>query len=74
MLFSVFPIDLVKTRLQNQGSMAAHKNGMDCFAHVLKYEGVRGLYRGNPMRCDAMIHGCLMAWRRIAAKFNWGHT
>lgn len=47
---AVYPIDLVKTRLQNQrGSIAGeimYKNSFDCFTKVIRAEGVRGLYRG----------------------------
>ena len=47
----VYPIDLVKTRLQNQrGSLAGeimYKNSFDCFWKVVRGEGVAGLYRGK---------------------------
>ena len=47
---AVYPIDLVKTRLQNQrGSLAGeimYKNSFDCFVKVLRHEGFLGLYRG----------------------------
>ncbi|XP_041040517.1 calcium-binding mitochondrial carrier protein Aralar2-like [Carcharodon carcharias] len=49
---SVYPIDLVKTRLQNQRSTGSfveevmYRNSYDCFRKVLQYEGVIGLYRG----------------------------
>ena len=47
---AVYPIDLVKTRMQNQrGSLPGeimYKNSWDCFTKVLKYEGFVGLYRG----------------------------
>lgn len=48
---AVYPIDLVKTRLQNQrtGSYVGelmYKNSFDCFKKVVRHEGVRGLYRG----------------------------
>ena len=49
---AIYPIDLVKTRMQNQrttGNYAGqqlYKNEWQCFRHVLKYEGARGLYRG----------------------------
>lgn len=47
---TVYPIDLVKTRLQNQrGSLAGeimYKNSLDCAMKVLKNEGFFGLYRG----------------------------
>uniref|UniRef100_A0A674DJB2 Solute carrier family 25 member 13 n=1 Tax=Salmo trutta TaxID=8032 RepID=A0A674DJB2_SALTR len=49
---AVYPIDLVKTRMQNQrttGSLVEelmYKNSLDCFKKVLRYEGFFGLYRG----------------------------
>ncbi|XP_064549477.1 calcium-binding mitochondrial carrier protein Aralar1 isoform X3 [Drosophila montana] len=47
----VYPIDLVKTRMQNQrtGSMIgeiAYRNSWDCFKKVIRHEGILGLYRG----------------------------
>ena len=48
--FMVYPIDLVKTRMQNQRSGAVgqvlYKNSIDCARKVIKNEGVRGLYSG----------------------------
>ncbi|KAI9312276.1 olfactory receptor [Dichotomocladium elegans] len=47
---SVYPIDLVKTRMQNQRSKVVgellYKNSLDCFKKVIKNEGFVGLYRG----------------------------
>jgi len=47
---AVYPIDLVKTRMQNQRSVLAsevlYKNSFDCFRKVLVNEGPVGLYRG----------------------------
>lgn len=48
---AVYPIDLVKTRMQNQrsGPMVGelmYKNSWDCFKKVIRHEGVLGLYRG----------------------------
>ncbi|KAF9429456.1 mitochondrial aspartate-glutamate transporter agc1, partial [Entomortierella beljakovae] len=47
---AVYPIDLVKTRMQNQRSKVVgellYKNSLDCFRKVIKNEGVLGLYRG----------------------------
>ncbi len=47
----MYPIDLVKTRLQNQrGSIAGeimYKNSFDCFKKVVTGEGFIGLYRGE---------------------------
>jgi len=47
--FMVYPIDLVKTRMQNQRGTAGHlmyKNSFDCASKVLKNEGLRGFYSG----------------------------
>lgn len=48
--FVVYPIDLVKTRLQNQRSalpgQRLYKNSIDCFQKVIRNEGFRGLYSG----------------------------
>ncbi|KAG2227086.1 hypothetical protein INT45_003816 [Circinella minor] len=47
---AVYPIDLVKTRMQNQRSKVVgellYKNSFDCFRKVIKNEGFAGLYRG----------------------------
>ena len=48
---AVYPIDLVKTRLQNQRSTSfigelMYKNSWDCCKKVLRHEGFFGLYRG----------------------------
>jgi hypothetical protein len=50
---AVYPIDLVKTRMQNQRGTGPvvgelmYKNSFDCFKKVLRYEGFFGLYRGE---------------------------
>uniref|UniRef100_A0AAY4DL45 EF-hand domain-containing protein n=1 Tax=Denticeps clupeoides TaxID=299321 RepID=A0AAY4DL45_9TELE len=49
---AVYPIDLVKTRMQNQRTSGSfvdelmYKNSFDCFKKVVRYEGFSGLYRG----------------------------
>lgn len=48
---AVYPIDLVKTRMQNQrsGSFVGelmYRNSWDCCKKVIRYEGFFGLYRG----------------------------
>ncbi|XP_011642138.1 calcium-binding mitochondrial carrier protein Aralar1 isoform X5 [Pogonomyrmex barbatus] len=48
---TVYPIDLVKTRMQNQraGSFIGelmYRNSFDCFKKVIRHEGFFGLYRG----------------------------
>lgn len=47
----VYPIDLVKTRMQNQrsshpGQELLYKNSIDCFKKVVSREGLKGLYSG----------------------------
>ncbi|TGZ85290.1 putative mitochondrial carrier protein [Ascodesmis nigricans] len=45
----VYPIDLVKTRMQNQRSQVGemlYKNSLDCARKVIRNEGFRGLYSG----------------------------
>uniref|UniRef100_A0A8C1JKH4 Solute carrier family 25 member 12 n=1 Tax=Cyprinus carpio TaxID=7962 RepID=A0A8C1JKH4_CYPCA len=50
---AVYPIDLVKTRMQNQRSTGSfvgelmYKNSFDCAKKVLRYEGVFGFYRAG---------------------------
>lgn len=48
--FMVYPIDLVKTRMQNQRKgrvgQVLYKNSIDCFQKVIRNEGFRGLYSG----------------------------
>lgn len=47
----VFPLDLVKTRLQNQqvgpNGEKMYKNMLDCFKKTYKAEGYFGMYRGS---------------------------
>ncbi|KAJ1827804.1 mitochondrial aspartate-glutamate transporter agc1, partial [Coemansia sp. RSA 2703] len=45
----IFPLDMVKTRLQNQkpiNGKLPYRGGIDCFQQIVRKEGVRGLYRG----------------------------
>lgn len=50
--FVVYPIDLVKTRMQNQRTSgpghSLYNNSIDCFRKIVKNEGFRGLYAGLP--------------------------
>merc|ERR1719486_629397 len=48
---AVYPIDLVKTRMQNQRTGSdigelMYRNSFDCFKKVIRHEGPTGLYRG----------------------------
>jgi solute carrier family 25 aspartate/glutamate transporter 12/13 len=45
---AVYPIDLVKTRMQNQRSRSfigelMYRNSYDCFRKVIRHEGVQGV-------------------------------
>lgn len=42
----VFPIDLAKTRLQNQQGTQVYKGMLDCLAKTVRSEGYFGCYRG----------------------------
>uniref|UniRef100_A0A8C6SHL5 Mitochondrial glutamate carrier 2 n=1 Tax=Neogobius melanostomus TaxID=47308 RepID=A0A8C6SHL5_9GOBI len=42
----VFPIDLAKTRLQNQQGVQVYKGMLDCLAKTIHSEGYFGCYRG----------------------------
>lgn len=50
--FVVYPIDLVKTRMQNQRTAGPgsrlYNNSLDAFAKIIRNEGFRGLYAGLP--------------------------
>uniref|UniRef100_A0A673AW63 Solute carrier family 25 member 13 n=1 Tax=Sphaeramia orbicularis TaxID=375764 RepID=A0A673AW63_9TELE len=58
---AVYPIDLVKTRMQNQRSSGSlvgelmYKNSFDCFKKVVRYEGFFGLYRGKTRQKDGTV-------------------
>lgn len=60
---AVYPIDLVKTRMQNQRSTGSfvgelmYKNSFDCAKKVLRYEGFFGFYRGNPLQIFYCVKG-----------------
>lgn len=43
---AVYPIDLVKTRMQAQKHKAFYDNSFDCFKKIIKNEGFKGLYSG----------------------------
>jgi solute carrier family 25 aspartate/glutamate transporter 12/13 len=46
--FVVYPIDVVKTRMQNQNKSVEkiYKNGLDCWSKLWKQEGIKPFYRG----------------------------
>ena len=42
----LYPTNLVKTRLQTQHGVGLYTGTLDCYRKVIKYEGIRGLWRG----------------------------
>lgn len=68
----MYPIDLVKTRMQNQRSKVVgellYKNSMDCVRKVYKNEGFLGFYKGLPpqliVSCPPFPFACAWAWLR----------
>lgn len=42
----VYPIDMLKTRMQNQHGKGIYSSYFDCFKKLIKGEGARGLYSG----------------------------
>lgn len=40
----IYPLDMVKTRLQNQ--KINNSGGLDCLRQILRNEGAKGLYKG----------------------------
>jgi solute carrier family 25 aspartate/glutamate transporter 12/13 len=56
---AVYPIDLVKTRMQNQRSKVVgellYRNSMDCVRKVYANEGFMGFYRGLPPQLVASL-------------------
>lgn len=43
---AVYPIDLIKTRMQAQKHKALYDNSLDCLKKILRKEGFKGLYSG----------------------------
>ena len=44
--FGVYPIDVVKTRMQNQTNHKIYKNGLDCWRKLWLEGGIKPFYRG----------------------------
>lgn len=47
--FAVYPIDVVKTHMQNQNKLVdrLYKNGFDCWNKLWKQGGIKSFYRGS---------------------------
>jgi len=53
----LYPLTLVRTRLQVQHHNAVYKGTFDAFRQILAHEGVRGLYRGFWISCFQVVSG-----------------
>ncbi|KAK3940741.1 calcium-binding mitochondrial carrier protein [Diplogelasinospora grovesii] len=84
--FMVYPIDLVKTRIQNQRGQnpgqRLYKNSLDCFRKVIRNEGFRGLYSGvlpqlvgvAPEKAIKLtVNDLVRGWFSKDNKIWWGH-
>lgn len=54
---AVYPIILIRTRLQVQKGRTHYKGTSDAFSKILKFEGIRGLYRGFLVNAFTLISG-----------------
>ncbi|XP_067829437.1 solute carrier family 25 member 44-like isoform X2 [Heptranchias perlo] len=54
---AVYPVTLIRTRLQVQRGMSLYKGTFDAFFKILGTEGVRGLYRGFLVNTFTLISG-----------------
>ena len=77
---AVYPIDLVKTRMQNQRAGAyveelMYRSSLDCFKKVVRHEGFAGLYRGlipqlMGVAPEKAIKLTVIVWP-LFSPFNW---
>lgn len=77
---AVYPIDLVKTRMQNQRSTGSfvgelmYKNSFDCAKKVLRYEGFFGFYRGRTCSESTLPFFASSDFSALAAVFFWAFS
>ena len=56
-----YPYQVVRARLQDQHKQGAYRGSVDCVRKTLRYEGVRGLYKGLvPYLCHVLPNICLV--------------
>ncbi|XP_023323150.1 solute carrier family 25 member 44 [Eurytemora carolleeae] len=53
----LYPLTLVRTRLQVQHQNALYKGTFDAFSKILKSEGIKGLYTGFWISCFQVVSG-----------------
>jgi len=53
----LYPLTLIKTRLQIQRGNEVYKGTFDAFRKIIKYEGVKGLYKGFWVNVFSIVSG-----------------
>ena len=53
----LYPLTLIKTRLQIQKGNEVYKGTFDAFRKIIKYEGVKGLYKGFWVNVFSIVSG-----------------
>ncbi|ETW03716.1 hypothetical protein H310_05095 [Aphanomyces invadans] len=61
-VYAGLPFDVVKVRLQTQGTSTTHYNGLfDCFARTVRQEGIRSLWKGAvPALSSAIVENSVL--------------
>lgn len=54
-VYATMPVDTVKTRMQSIDAKSQYKNTIDCFAKVIKNEGVLALWKGSTARLGRLV-------------------
>jgi len=54
---ALYPLTLIKTRLQIQKGNEVYKGTYDAFQKIVKYEGVKGLYKGFWVNVFSVVSG-----------------
>ena len=57
----MYPVDLIKTRLQLQRTKSLYKNTLDVVLKTVKHEGFLGLYKGFPVSRPGVLSGHVYA-------------
>lgn len=57
----MYPVDLIKTRLQLQRTKSLYKNTLDAVLKTVKHEGFLGLYKGFPVSQLGVLSGHVYA-------------
>ncbi len=69
MQFSIYPLELVRTRLAVCPA-GTYKGMYDCFASIARLEGLRGFYRGLLPSLVAPFPWMLIGWNPGLPRFS----